>query len=390
MNKILKFPEGFLWGSSTSSYQVEGGIENCDWSKDFPAGIACDHYHRYEEDFDLIKKLNQNAYRFSIEWSRIEPEEGKFDEKEIEHYRQIILALRKRGIEPFVGLWHWTNPLWIKDRGGWESKKVVSYFARYTEKIISSLKNDVKFWITLNEPEIYAFFSYLGGWKGEKWPPYKKNFLSFFLVINNIIKAHKESYKIIKKIQSTAQVGIATNNTYYEAFNDPISHLVKNIIERLDHFYILNKIKNYQEFIGLNYYFHNRIKGFKVNQNENKIVSDLGWEIYPEGIYHVLKELKKYKKPIYITENGLADAQDRLRKDFIKDHLYWGHKAIEEGVDVRGYLHWSLMDNYEWGRMGGFGPRFGLIEIDPQTLERKPRPSAYYYAEICKNNSLNI
>lgn len=384
MDRLLKFPTGFLWGSSTSAYQVEGGVENCDWSKIYPAGKACDHYNRYEEDFDLLKSLSQNTYRFSIEWSRIEPEEGRFDEKEIEHYRQVILALRKRGIEPFVGLWHWTNPLWIQDRGGWESKKIIYYFQKYTEKIIVSFKNDVKFWVTINEPEIFALSSYLIG----KRPPRKKNFLSFFLVINNLIRTHQEAYKIIKKFQPTAQVGIATNNTYYEAFNDPLSILLKNLIEFLDHFYILDKIKNYQDFIGLNYYFHNRIKGFKFNQNENKVISDLGWEICPEGIYYVLKNLKKYKKPIYITENGLADASDKLREDFIKDHLFWIYKAIEEGIDIRGYLHWSLMDNFEWDK--GFEPRFGLIEIDYKSLERKIRSSAFYYAGICKNNSLTI
>lgn len=384
MDNVLKFPNGFLWGTATSSYQVEGGIDNCDWSKDFPAGIACDHYNRYEEDFDLLKKLNQNAYRFSIEWSRIEPKEGKFDEKEIEHYRRVILALRERGIEPFVGLWHWTNPLWIRDKGGWESNKISYYFSRYAEKVVSSLKDDVKFWITINEPEIYGANSYIKG----IWPPHKKSIFSFISVINNLIRAHQETYKIIKGIQPDAQVGIATNNAYYEAYGDPISRLVKNIAEHLDHFYILNKIRDYQEFIGLNYYFHNRIKRFKFNQNENKVVSDVGWEIYPEGIYHVLNNLKKYKKPIYITENGLADKQDRLRKNFIKDHLIWIHKATEEGINVKGYFHWSLMDNLEWHR--GFEPEFGLIGIDYKTLERKPRPSAYYYAEICKNNFLEI
>jgi len=383
MDKILKFPSGFLWGSSTSAYQVEGGIENCDWAKVYPAGKACDHYNRYEEDFDLVKKLNQNVHRFSIEWSRIEPEEGKFNQKEIEHYREVISSLRKRDIEPFVGLWHWTIPLWLKAKDGWKSKEIIYYFTRYSEKVVSNLKDEVKFWITVNEPEIYATSSYFLG----LWPPKEKNFLSFLKVIHNLIKAHNEAYKIIKNIQPKAQVGIATNNNYYEAYkNRPISVLLKSIIEKLDHFYFLDRINNYQDFIGLNYYLRNRIKGFKFNQNENKIISDLGWEVYPEGIYYVLKNLKRYQKPIYITENGLADAKDLLRKDFIKDHLYWIYKAIQEGIDVRGYFHWSLMDNFEWHR--GFGPRFGLIEIDYKTLERKLRPSAYYYAEICKKNSL--
>ena len=380
MNRTIEFSQGFLWGSATSSYQVEGGIDDCDWSNDFPAGLACDHYHRYEEDFDLLKTLHQNAYRFSIEWSRIEPEEGKFDEKEIEHYRQVILALRERGIEPFVTLWHWTNPLWLKDRGGWESGKVSYYFSRYAEKMASTLKDNVKFWITINEPEVFAANSYIL----KICPPYKKNPLAFFLVINNLVKAHKKAYEAIKKLQPGAQIGIATNNIYHEASGDPISRFIKNIVERLDHFYILNKIKNYQNFIGLNYYFHNRIKYFKFMQNENKLVSDLGWEIYPKGIYFVLKNLTKYKKPIYVTENGLADREDRYRKNFIKEHLFWTHKAMEDGVIVKGYFHWSLMDNLEWHK--GFEPEFGLINIDYKSLNRKPRPSAFYYADICKNN----
>ncbi len=388
MANVLKFPENFLWGSSTSSYQVEGGIENCDWSKDFPAGLACDHYHLYEKDFDSLKFLGQNAYRFSIEWSRIEPEEGRFDEKEIEHYRQVILALRRRGIEPFVGLWHYTNPSWIQKKGGWASPQIVRYFSRYAEKMIIELGNETRFWLTINEPEIYALGSHLEG----KWPPYKKNLISFLLVINHFISAHREAYRVIKKFQPAAQVGMATNNSYYEASGDPISFFLKRIIEPLDHFYLLDKIKDRIDFIGLNYYFHMIIKGFHLafqpGKNENKAVSDLRWEIYPKGIHFVLKNLGKYQKPIYITENGLADAKDVRREDFIRDHLFWVHEAIEKGVDVRGYFHWSLMDNLEWDQ--GFKPKFGLAEVDHQTMERRFRPSAYYFAEICKNNSLIV
>jgi beta-glucosidase len=271
----------------------------------------------------------------------------------------------------------------MSKKGGWKSKKIIDYFSRYTEKIVSSLKDDVKFWITINEPELCTYFSYLAG----LWPPQEKNFFSFIKVIHNFIKVHREAYKIIKKIQPQAQVGIATNNTYYEAYkNRPISVLLKTIIERLDHFYILNRIQNYQDFIGLNYYFHCRIKGFKFNQNENKKISDIEWEIYPEGIYYVLKNLEKYKKPIYITENGLADAKDEKREWFIKETLKNVHKAIQEGIDVRGYFYWSLLDNFEWDK--GFWPRFGLVEMDYKTLKRKIRPSAFKYGEICKNNAL--
>ena len=406
MSNLLKFPEGFLWGTSTSAHQVEGDNLN-DWTawekenasrlageaknywqpwqqEKFPemfspenyiSGRVTDHYHRYEEDFDLAKVMNNNAHRFSIEWSRIEPEEGKFNEKEIEHYRNIIKMLKIRGLEPFVSLWHWTVPIWFSKKGGFEKRENIKYFVRFCEVVVEEFKNDVKFWLVLNEPEIHAGHSYLKG----TWPPQKKNFFSYLKVFKNLIWAHRSVFLAIKQANAQAQVGITKNNIYFEGWLSPIIRWWWN-------FYFLNCIKTHQDFIGLNYYFHNRIKGLKFNQNKNEETSDLGWEIYPKGIYYVLRELKKYQKPIYITENGLADAKDEKREKFIKEHLYWIHKAIQEGVDIRGYFYWSLLDNFEWDK--GFWPRFGLVEIDYQTLERKIRPSAQEYAKICKNNEL--
>lgn len=408
MNKIL-FPKDFLWGAATSAHQVEGSNHNnwAEWEtenakikmqnaelrnwpnyilnnypnplqeENYISGRACDHYNRYREDFDLAKGMGHNAHRFSIEWSRIEPEEGKFNEKEIEHYRNVIRALRERGIEPFVTLWHWTMPVWFVEMGAFERRKNIKYFIKFCECITSEFKNEVKFWVILNEPEIHAGHSHLKG----IWPPQKKNPISYLSVMVNLIRAHRESYKIIKKIKSDAQIGIAKNNIYFEGWLSPIINWWWN-------FYFLNQIKNHQDFIGLNYYFHNRIADFKFNQNVNKSMSDIGWEIYPEGIYHVLKSLKKYNKPIYITENGLADAQDKQRADFIVEHLKWIHKAISEGTDICGYFHWSLLDNFEWDK--GFWPRFGLIEVDYKTLERKLRPSSAVYAEIAKSNAIEL
>lgn len=386
MAKTLKFPEDFLWGSATSAYQVEGGIEDCDWSKVYPAGRACDHYNRYEEDFDLLKKLNQNAYRFSIEWSRIETEEGKFDKKEIEHYRNVLLNLKEREIISFVTLWHFTTPQWLAKIGGWSNRKSIFYFLRFAERLFNKYQNLVNFWITLNEPLNYASIGYLEG----RWVPKKRNLILFLKVIHNLIIAHKKVYELFHKKNPNVKVGNAESYCFFEPFN-PKSFFDKFNSWIYNYFWnewFLKQIKNHLDFIGLNYYFHNKIKFPFLKRNENKIVSDIGWEIYPEGIYYVLKNLKKYKKPIYITENGLADAKDILRKDFIRDHLYWIYKAIQEGVDVKGYFHWSLMDNFEWEK--GFEPRFGLIEIDYKTLERKPRPSAFYYAKICKENKLII
>ena len=414
----LKFPKEFLWGTSTSAYQIEGGIENNDWAKDFPAGRCCDHYNLYEKDFDLIKKLNQNAYRFSIEWSRLEPKEGEFSQKEIEHYRKVLMALKERNIKVMLTLHHFTNPLWLSEIGGWENPDILFYFLRFSKRIFSEFFDFVDFWIMINEPMVYASKSYLEGtWppfgaspKGEPrpegGPPKKKSFFPFLRVIKNQITCHKKIFEEFHKIKKDVKVGIAKNNIYFEPFN-PKSLLDKFNVWLNRYFwneFFLDRIKNHLDFLGLNYYFHQKIKFPAQNKNENKILSDINWEIYPEGIYHCLKELKKYKKPIFITENGLADAEDKLRKDFIKDQLFWIHKAIEDynpptslplakgerapKIDVGGYFHWSLIDNFEWEK--GFEPRFGLIEIDYKTLKREPRPSALYYAKICQENKITL
>jgi len=391
MEKVLKFPKNFLWGSSTSAYQVEGGIKNSDWAKFKDASIACDHYNRYEEDFDLLKKLNQNVHRFSIEWSRIEPKEGEFDEKEIEHYRKVLLALRERKIIPFVALYNYSIPLWFREKGSWLNPKSPEYFERYVEKIMENLGEYADFWVTINEPLVYSTNSYLDG----EWPPQGKSLLKTARVIKRLIKAHQKAYSVIHQFNKKAKVSIAKSNFHLDPYkNKLINKVLVGISNYFWNDYFLKSIKKEMDFVGLNYYFHVRIKfGWNnprnwFSQNENKEVSDIGWEIYPEGIYHVLKDLRKYNLPIYIVENGLADAKDKFRKDFIKKHLYWIHKAIEEGIDVRGYLHWSLIDNFEWAK--GFGPRFGLAEVDYKTLERKPRSSAFYYAQICKSNVLEI
>jgi beta-glucosidase len=242
-------------------------------------------------------------------------------------------------------------------------------------------KEDVKFWITLNEPEIYSMNSYLRG----IWPPQKKGIINFYIVMRNLTKSHRRAYRIIKKINPKAQIGIAKNNTYFEAANDKfVNRTLKKLADKYWNDYFLDKITHRQDFIGLNYYFHDRIdNGFK--QNENKKVSDLNWELYPQGIYHVLRDLKKYGKPIYITENGLADAEDKYRAWYIEEILKNVGRAIKDGADVRGYFHWSLLDNFEWAH--GFWPRFGLIEVDYKTQERTLRKSAQKYSELIKKYS---
>lgn len=414
----MVFKKDFLWGAATSSHQVEGNNHN-DWSEwehancarlaseaakrnanaptripdyifqnypnpfskeNYISGVACDHYNRFLEDFDIAKSLGHNAHRFSIEWSRIEPEEGKFNEKEIEHYRQVILALKERGIEPLVSLWHWPIPLWLKNKGGWLFSETPEYFKNYSRKVVSELGSEVKFWITLNEPGIYAANSFLKG----LWPPQSKNPIEYFLVVSNLVKAHKLAYKEIKKINNSHQIGIAQNIVWFETENSNIVNLfLKKIANWWVNYYFLNKIENEQDFVGVNSYFHNLIN-FGFGKNKNGKVSDISWEIKPETLYYSVKTISKYKKPIYVTENGLADSRDIYRADFIKESLNWLSKAINDGVDVRGYLHWSLTDNFEWAH--GFWPRFGLVEIDYKTLERKIRPSAWEYKKIIEDS----
>ena len=418
---MSNFPKNFLWGAATSAHQVEGGNHN-DWSEwelknakrlareseskfgrfpswpnireeatnpqNYISGIACDHYHRFREDFDIAKQLGHNAHRFSIEWSRIEPEEGKFDEKEIEHYREVIKALRERGIEPFVTLWHWTLPLWMRDLGGVESKEFPDYFVRFCKKVVSSFKDEVTFYVTINEPDVFTLNGYLRG----IWPPQKKSIVAYYHITANLIRAHRRAYQEIKQIQPSAQLGVAASLTFFESASGLINNIATWFLRYVRNQHFLHHIRSTQDFIGVNYYFHLYFN-YGIARSGFDRISDLGWELLPGGIYHVLLEAKKFGKPIYITENGLADAQDKQRAWFIQETLQHIQRAIDEGADVRGYFHWSLMDNFEWDK--GFWPRFGLVEVDShlkaglspaeKTLERHIRPSAWEYKKIIES-----
>ncbi len=411
----LSFPDGFFWGAATAAHQVEGGMHN-DWSEwekknaerlaraseasftwnphwqkfraeatnpnNYISGAACEHYRRFTEDFDLAQSLHHNAHRFSIEWARIEPTEGVFDEHEIEHYQEVIRALRERGIEPFVTLLHFTLPLWLAEQGGVQSRAFPQLFARYAEKVVQALGADVRFWITINEPDVYAGGAYLKG----IWPPMHRNLFSFFSAQKKQAEAHRLAYTAIKKISPQAQVGIAKHNIWFEAArNAPINRLLKKLADSVWNEWFLRKIVAHQDFIGVNHYHHHLID-WGYNKNRNEIQTDFGWEYYPESLYHVLSELKHYGKSLYVTENGLADASDTLRQKFIPAALSALHRAIADGADVRGYLYWSLLDNFEWDK--GFFLRFGLIAVDRTTQTRTIRPSALAYAQVCQQNAL--
>ncbi|RJQ36652.1 glycoside hydrolase family 1 protein [Candidatus Parcubacteria bacterium] len=423
---VLKFPDGFLWGAATSAHQVEGGNRN-DWTewekanaerlakkaaaefshlKNWPeirpqaenpanyiSGRACDHYNRFREDFDIARGLGHNAHRFSIEWSRIEPEKGTFDEQAIEHYRQVIRALRERGIEPFASLWHWTNPVWIAQQGGWENEKTLSDFERFVSFVAKALGAEVNFWIPLNEPTVFAGHGYVLG----AFPPQVKSYWRANRVLKNLENAHQRAYRVLHAAGSAeTRVGSVFNFHFHTPHRPkfPLDILMARLLDYFRDLRPLRRTTDFQDFIGLNYYFRDTIRfvpwGGRFGpidvRNPNQWVSDMGWDIYPDGLRHVLRMVGEVGKPIYVTENGIADASDQSRSRFIRDHIRAMAGAMQDGVDIRGYLHWSLLDNFEWDK--GFWPRFGLVEIDYQTLERKIRQSAWDYKKIIDQNAI--
>jgi beta-glucosidase len=398
-----KFPKSFLWGVATSSYQIEGGNSASDWcgwekkgkAKD-KAGKTCDYWNKWKEDHEWLSELGVNSFRLSLEWSRLEPEEGKFSTEAIEEYRAILSDLKNRGIKIQLTLWHWTSPLWFQEKYGFHSKKTVEIFSRYAQKAAEEFGGFADIFVVLNEPMVPLGQGYLAG----LFPPGFKNPLKFWQAVNNLSKAYIESYKIIHKIRPDAQVGISYLYNWFEAENFWGEKLLERVAKWFRVGLFGNKIKGYQDYFGLDYYRLGKITfgkikfdprnanyfGFKIMADKNNIME---WVTYPEGIYKAIKEIQKdYELPIYILENGLptsAGLEDKDRVEFLKKHLQYVKKAMEEGADVRGYNFWSLMDNFEW--LYGYIPRFGLIEIDYKTLERKPRQSFYAYKEIIEENS---
>lgn len=392
----------FFWGVATSAHQIEGGLSNdwTEWEKknaetlarearsrvwprhilerfpspldpeNYRSGRAADHYNRFRDDIRLAGDMGVNAYRFSIEWSRVEPEEGRFSDEAIEHYRAVIRALRENGLEPFVTLWHWTHPVWFSKKGGWEARTAEEDFLRFVKRLADEFRNDVRFWIILNEPGMWAADAYLFGTK----PPGERSFSSLVRVYFSLVRTQKRAYAALKKIHPDCKVGIA-ESMEYSAYPG-----VRALVDYFRNFFFISRVLTSIDFIGVNYYKRAGLWGKDAGQ-----VSDMGWEIYPEGLGYFLRRIAKFKKPIYVTENGIADARDELRPKFIKDHIEEVMRAREYGIDVRGYFHWSLLDNFEWS--DGFWPRFGLFEVDYRTMERTKRHSAEVYKEIIRDHS---
>ena len=416
----------FLWGTATSAFQIEGGIENdftlweeqgrfCRDGKDPRVGQAVDHWNRWEEDFELMRELGVNAYRFSIEWSRIEPEPGRFNEPALDQYSRMIDRLLEYGITPMLTLHHFTHPTWFHTRCPWHNERAIESYLRFVIEVTPRLIDRVPFVVTINEPLVWL----LGAYADSKFPPGYKDWGLLAKALHNMLRAHREAYDHVKSIYPRSQIGIAHNFVSFKRApgGSVLDRDIKRVVHRFYNQLILGTFQNnrltfsfpllvdYDEplplndridFWGVNYYFRMHVKfRFRLHQpfelisisrSSGEGKSDLGWEIYPMGLRKVCRWLRPMNKPIIVTENGIAAVDDEMRVRFLKSHLGMVARIREENPNLAGYFHWSLLDNYEW--IEGHDARFGLIEVDHENdLARSIKPSGLYYREQIRKSS---
>lgn len=413
----MYFPPDFLWGTATASHQVEGNNMNNDWwaweqeagriLNGDKSGLACDWWANAERDFDHAAALHTNAHRLSLEWSRIEPEPSVFDAAALNRYRDMLQGLHERGIEPMVTLHHFSNPLWLVEKGDFNSDLMVEYFQRYTAKVVDKLGDLIPKWITINEPMVYLFLRYLG----QAFPaPKQRGWGAVRRALHNMLRCHAAAYHTIKEHYPQALVGVAAHIRPLQAphessgldhwwaqkldwlFNDMWHEAMRDgRVRGLLRSGVIKGLAGAYDYIGINYYSRALVRFPRIQPEPyppDAQLSDMAFlENYPEGIFRAIKRHVRYHKPIYITENGLPDQEDKLRATYLISHLREIWRAISFNFPVMGYYHWSLVDNFEWER--GWSQRFGLISLNLETQERHWRPSAHLYARICQENALS-
>lgn len=424
----LEFPKDFLWGTATAAHQIEGGNENTNWGewenqpgriKDGSNAVkAVDGWNRSKEDVRLMKEIGVNSYRFSLAWNRIEPEHGKIDESALKHYDELIDELRANGIEPMITLHHFTHPLWFERLGAFEKEENVAYFVDFAKLVFARYHDRVKYWVTVNEPNVFV----TSGYFNTAFPPGKPDPKLAGEVLKNLLIAHTRVYRELKQLDSQSgdpstksEIGLATSIFQFEparrwhlgdwaiarvssnSFNESVLGFFRDGAMK---FYVpLEADVTYKDpeapetldFVGVNYYSHYAYRfdlDFKKATTSlpvpGEVMTDMPYTVYPEGIYRAIDDAAALKKPIIITENGIADARDDRRGDFVRRSLYSVSKAIRDGYDVRGYYYWSLMDNFEWAE--GYTQKFGLFEVDISTFERKLRKGSQPFVDTVKRS----
>jgi beta-glucosidase len=426
---LLQMPEGFFWGVATSAHQNEGQNYNNQWAAweqqagriygGHRAGQATNwlDLETAAADLDRAVELGLNSLRLSVEWSRIESEPGTFDQSALRYYRDLIGLMRARGLEPMVSLHHFTDPLWLTRQGAWENPLIADYFSRFVGQVVDALGDLVTFWCTINEPIVYAYNGFLEGY----FPPGVKNPRRAVNVLRHMLLAHGRAYRTVHRLQNNARVGLTHNlrvllpadpaciaDRRATALADQLGNrsiLVAITAGRLTSPLGFGQAVTYLmdtcDYIGLNYYTTARVAfaltrpaAFFIRQffdpagelSETTFAGRPYGEINPHGLYLALKRLAAYGKPIYITENGVPDDTDALRPRFIASHLAEAWRAVQEGVDLRGYYHWTLVDNFEWAE--GWNLKFGLYGFDPTTGVRTPKTSAAVYGRIARANGV--
>ncbi len=403
-----KFPNNFLWGASVSPHQVEGDnynqwtkweLETANqnaksaekrWSKLLPvwddikdravdpnnyiSGHGDKHYKLYEQDFKLAKSLGLNTFRFSLEWSRIEPEEGVYNIEALQHYKRYIAALLKAGLTPIVGLWHWTNPVWFEEKGGFAKKSNLNHWKKYVEKVADELDwSEVKYANSINEANMYAIESYFL----KEFPPASGGLLKTAITYKNLASAHRIAYRALTLRHHHLSVGVVHHLVNYKPKDSSnfFDRLMAKVLNQIINWWFLHRCRSF-DFIGLNYYRTEYVQWSSIyGKNPTTPVNDIGWYMEPLGLSEVLSETwRRFKKPIIITENGVADIHDKYRLWWIGETMQAMAEASENGVNLLGYCHWSFLDNFEW--QYGWFLKFGLVAVNRQTYQRSVKQSA--------------
>jgi beta-glucosidase len=404
-----RFPDGFLWGCATAAHQVEGGNHGCDWWEfERSGGIltgdsadpACDQYRRFPEDFALLQRLSNNAQRLSIEWSRVEPAPGEFDQAQIDHYRAVLTELRARGMAPMVTLHHFTSPAWFSRRGGWAASGAVEAWLPFVRRVADELGDLVALWCTINEPNIYAY----QGWLAGEFPPGRRGDVAGLLrVLGNLSRAHRAAYRELGRLTPGVPAGLAQHKWLLlpARARDPRDRAAAGAAA-----FFMDRwpvgwgrwgrvVEAPGDYVGLNHYSGSLVtfalryaaQGFASRSNPPGLPeSDFGWAVEPRWLRVCLDELRPLGRPIYVTESGIAVRDDTVRVRYLTSVLEQVWEAIAAGADVRGYFHWSSHDNFEWAR--GYSMRFGLIGVDLATQERTVKPSGHLFARIAAANAL--